>query len=288
MPDLVLKYKRLPFIYTCPIAYYKHLQITCVHCRHASYRAAASASDTDSTQRHVSTFFTTSHTTKYATSHSQQKAITKALVDDLIINCSLPLAFVEHPNFRHFMSIVDNRYTLPARSTVTSRVTQQADQVKLDVIANLGKAKTVNLTLDIWSDRRMRAYLGITGHYIRSAHPELCSSLLSCQRFCGSHTGERIAAEVLSVLDMYDIKQKVDYVITDNAANMRKALTTVLAYGDQEGEEELEEATVDNAELWEDIDENDQLEVNEAVAAHSSRERLSCLITRCTWLLVMD
>ena len=133
MPDLVLKYKRLPFLYTCPIAYYKHLQITCVHCRHASYRAAASASDTDSTQRHVSTFFTTSHTTKYATSHSQQKAITKALVDDLIINCSLPLAFVEHPNFRHFMSIVDNRYfASPQHSHIACHSTSRSSEVGCD------------------------------------------------------------------------------------------------------------------------------------------------------------
>jgi len=57
------------------------------------------ANDTETTQRQVTTFFTTNNTAKYATSHSQQKAISKALVEDLIVNCSLPLAMVEHPNF---------------------------------------------------------------------------------------------------------------------------------------------------------------------------------------------
>jgi len=50
------------------------------------------------------------------------------------------------------MSIVDSRYTLPARSTVTGRLGQEADQVQKGLIENLNKAKTVNLTLDIWSD----------------------------------------------------------------------------------------------------------------------------------------
>jgi len=76
--------------------------------------------------------------------------------------------------------------------------------------------------------------------------------------------------------DVYEIKQKVDYVITDNAANMRKALTTVLADGIDEVDEEAEEASVENAELWEDTDENDQSEIDEAVATHARKERLSC------------
>ena len=122
----------------------------------------------------------------------------------------------------------------------------------------------------------MRAYIGITGHYTQSGHPQLCSSLLSCARFSGSHTGEQIAAEVTSVLDMYQVKIKVDFVITDNAANMRKALIAVLAHGDEEVGEDSEEAAVDNPELWQDTDQIDHVEIDEAVAVHSRRERLSC------------
>ena len=71
----------------------------------------------------------------------------------------------------------------------------------------------------------MRAYLGITGHYTQLGHPQLCSSLLSCVRFSGSHTGERIAAKVVRVLDLYQVKTKVDIVITvPQCPNMCKAL----------------------------------------------------------------
>lgn len=99
--------------------------------------------------------------------------------------------------------------------------------------------KMVNLTLDICSDRRMRAHLGmtaLTGHYIVPGRPQLCSSLLSCERFSGSHTGDRIAAEVSSVLDHNQVKTKVDYIIINNAANMSKTMTTVLAHCQEESD----------------------------------------------------
>ena len=75
---------------------------------------------------------------------------------------------------------------------------------------------------------------------------------------------------------MYQVKIKVDFVITDNAANMRKALTAVLAHGDEQGGEEIDEAAVDNPELWQDTDQIDHVEIDEAVAVHSRRERLLC------------
>ena len=71
--------------------------------------------------------------------------------------------------------------------------------------------------LDIWSDRRMRAFLGITAHYMAAADT-LQSSLLSCVKFTGSHSGQGIAGEIETVLDYYQLKQKIDFVMTDNAA----------------------------------------------------------------------
>ena len=125
----------------------------------------------------------------------------------------------------------------------------------------------------------MRAYLGVTGHYMEPGHLQLRSSLLSCERFCGSHTGERIAAELVAVLALFKLEMKVDYFITDNAANMRKALTTVLAHCDEEYGEQLgkaDEAALENTELWQDIDEVDNAEINELLTSKSRNERLSC------------
>jgi hypothetical protein len=225
------------------------------------------------------------HTARYSSSHSQQKAITTALIQDLIIDSSMPLSVVESESFRHFLSVVDSRYSPPARSTVSSHLGCMAEDVRQQITDRLVHVRSVNLTLDIWSDRRMRSYLGITAHYVLSSSekPELSSSVLACSRFSGSHTGERIAAELESILDLYDIKQKIDYIITDNAANMKKALTIVLynmddASNDGSADDEAHdpEAAIDNPEMWQDVDETDQHVILETVNASCKRERLSC------------
>lgn len=76
---------------------------------------------------------------------------------------------------------------------------------------------------------------------------------------------------VVSVLDQYQVETKVDFVITDNAANMRKALTGVLGNGDEEvGKGEL------TSNCRQGDDQTDCVEIDETVAEHSHREGLSC------------
>ena len=104
---------------------------------------------------------------------------------------------------------------------------------------------------------------------------ELSSSLLTCSRFSGSHTGDHIAAEVESTLDLHDIKHNIDYVLTDNAANMKKAMTIAIYRMEncEEGDAEYE-AVIDNPEIWQDIDDTDQREMT--VNAHCRKKRLAC------------
>jgi len=176
------------------------------------------------------------------------------------------------------MSIVDSQYNPPSWSTVTSYLGRMAEDVQRQLSEKLAAVQSVNLTLDIWSDRRMRAYLGVTAHYVVHGMHELSSSLLACSRFSGSHTGDRVAAELESTLDMYDIKHKIDYVVTDNAANMKKAMTIAL-YGMEnckEGDAD-DEAAIDNPEIWQDVDDTDQHKI--------LREGECSLSERTTFLL---
>ena len=143
----------------------------------------------------------------------------------------------------------------------------------------LAAIQSVNPTLDIWSDRRMRAFFGVTAHYVENRMDELSSALLACKRFEGSHTGDRIAAELESILDLYDIKHKIDYVLTDNAANMKKAMTIALYSMENCAEgaaSAYDEDAIDNPDIWQDVDDTNQSEILEMVNAHCRKERLSC------------
>lgn len=131
----------------------------------------------DLNQPSISQFIESNPVSLYNCNHPQ-RAITNSILSDLIVNCNMPLSIIEHQSFQHFLSIMDSPLS---RRTVTS---------KLDSLV----ADNVSVTVDIWSDRRMRGFLGVTAHWINIEDDrlELKSQLLACNRFKGSHTGERV------------------------------------------------------------------------------------------------
>ena len=86
-------------------------------------------------------------------------------------------------------------------------------------------SEQISVTLDIWTDRQMRAFLGVTDHYIENF--ELKNTVLACRRFSGSHTGENILNQFEDILDSFSIKDKVHIAVTDNASNMKKVFRLI-------------------------------------------------------------
>ena len=105
-----------------------------------------------------------------------------------------------------------------ARSTLTSKVLPQlrAEGTK-KVMDLLSQHSNISLTTDIWTDRTMHSYLGVTAH-IMGTNPKtgrygLSSVLLTCQHFRGRHTGERIAQAFDSIVEDYNIGAKVSWAV---------------------------------------------------------------------------
>lgn len=123
--------------------------------------------------------------------HPRQRIITESIVNDLVIGCNLPLSLIEHPNFRKFLSVTEERYNPVSRYTITRRVSDLALEKRTSIKSKLEKTDTLCVTVDIWTDRNMRGFLGVTAHFmeIDRSNPRLQTVLLSCERFTGSHTG---------------------------------------------------------------------------------------------------
>lgn len=212
----------------------------------------------------------------YSHGHPRQKAITESIIQDLIISCNLPLSLIDKPAFKNFMSVVEERYCPASRSTVTRRLSELAADKESKIKSKLEKTDNVSVTVDIWTDRSMRGFLGVTAHFmeIEKNNPSLQTVLLSCERFTGSHTGERISEKFEEICDNFNIKHKLDYIICDNAANMRKAFTVCFPSAttteSDDGDEDLE-----NSNLWEDISENFQDDV-ETIQSSCRQQRLQC------------
>ena len=80
----------------------------------------------------------------------------------------------------------------------------------------------------------MRSYLGIMQQHISTDNSILHISLFCCSSFTGFHNGECTAGETEAVFVMHCIKQKVDYKITDSAANTHEAFINI--GGNSDGE----------------------------------------------------
>ena len=76
--------------------------------------------------------------------------------------------------------------------------------------------------MDIWCDRRGKAFSGVTGHF-GDVDFKPQAVLLRFVGLKGKHTAENIRNVTKDILDELDISRKIYRVITDNGSNMIKA-----------------------------------------------------------------
>jgi len=109
--------------------------------------------------------------------------------------------------------------------------------------AILQESDNISVTLDMWSNRQMKGFLGITGHFIHDWSMQ--SVMLGCQRFRGQHSADNISNAYDEVTASYDLTGKVSNVITDNASNMLKAFRLPGFNTEPDSDEEDESEAVD-------------------------------------------
>ena len=121
------------------------------------------------------------------------------------------------------MQTAEPRYTVPSRKHLTTQLIQdKASQIEQNMRQRLAEARSVCVTVDMWTNRQIRSYLGMTGYFVDDW--TLKSSILSCTRFNGRHTADNIYTHYDEIIRIFDI-QKVSHIIPDSAANMIKAFS---------------------------------------------------------------
>lgn len=131
---------------------------------------------------------------------------------------------VEDFGFRKFVNDLNPNYQLPSRRTITDTYLTAAYEQRLEEVEiELAWAKAVTLTTDSWTSRNTESFLGVTAHYLKNDY-ELNSVLLGCVSFKGSHTGTYYATKISELLKKWNLDDKILMVISDNAANIKKAI----------------------------------------------------------------
>ena len=231
----------------------------------------------DESQPTVSGFFKPRSSQGYSQSNPDQMKKTASFVDNISVGCGLPLSIVENPHFVAFCTDMDPMFHLPSCSHLSRQLLPSAVSRKVSAVqSKLQSARFVSLTLDIWTDRRCHSFLAATVHsFVRC---EVTSMLLSFVSFKGSHTGQRIAAEIDRIVEQNKLTGKVIHLVTDNASNMKKAVDVFKAFQvSAEEDEDVDDNTsgidddadqltsVDDDTVWQDLDSADDQLVEQAM-----------------------
>ncbi|XP_022904565.2 E3 SUMO-protein ligase ZBED1-like [Onthophagus taurus] len=134
------------------------------------------------------------------------------------------LLFMICTHAKHVFKVVAPQYKLPSISTITRWVDERYDCLSKLYSNKLKEVQNITLTTDIWSDSmQMRSFLGVTAHF--GINTEIHSITLGVYELDNRHTLEYISEKILNTCMEWGIeKEKVSAVVTDNAANMVKAI----------------------------------------------------------------
>lgn len=104
---------------------------------------------------------------KWAKVDSRQQLFTRSLVSVFASNPYVPLSLLDNPEFRQLLTDMQPGFNIPSRKTLTSSLLPERQALIHNNIKHLlQSAISVCLTIDLWSNRRMRSFIGITGHCI--------------------------------------------------------------------------------------------------------------------------
>lgn len=71
------------------------------------------------------------------------------------------------------------------RRSVATDVNREFMEIHTKLRNDLSSAASCSITVDIWSDRKLRSFLGVTVHYITESSSDLKTNLLCCLRIKG-------------------------------------------------------------------------------------------------------
>ncbi len=170
----------------------------------------------------------------------------------------MPLSVVESRSFRTFVRCLDPRYRVPSRKQFSSVLLKRHyNQLMTIVKDSMKHATRLSITMDMWTNRQMRSFTWITGHYIFNWKLE--SVLLACDRCRGRHTAEKIYQEYENTVLHFDIADKVRHIVTDTASNMVKAFK-LPSYENEKSREASGDSEFDSSDEEDNSDDDSFLE----------------------------
>ena len=134
-------------------------------------------------------------------------------------------SLVENEGFQFFMHKALPLYSLPCRKTFTNLLDGKYEGQVPKFKAQLSQYEYFTMTTDVWTEQHTnKSYLGVTIHYLDNI--DMQSTQLGVFPLEERHTAQYLEQILNQICTEWNLpKQKVIAVITDNAANIVKAVT---------------------------------------------------------------
>lgn len=150
-------------------------------------------------------------------------ALVKMIAQDI-----QPISIVEDKGFAKFCQILNSNYVLPSRRTL-SKVLLPAlfNDVQEKLSRKLEGVNWLSITTDLWTSINTSCYLAVTIHFWDEESSIPQSFILDCLRIGGRHTAQRLGEELRQILIEHGVMSKVVVGVTDNGANIVRALREI-------------------------------------------------------------
>ena len=149
------------------------------------------------------------------------------LLVELFCKEAQPFRVVESQAFKAFVHELDPRYVLPSRHTLSGKLVPDLhSEVRQTIVSEVQKSTTQAITTDMWTSVNNESYMGVTAHWLDEAFHSH-NACLAVKPVLGSHTADFITAELNTVIDDWQLRRSSLHIVTDNAANVRKAVSQV-------------------------------------------------------------
>ncbi|XP_044749613.1 zinc finger BED domain-containing protein 6-like [Coccinella septempunctata] len=134
-----------------------------------------------------------------------------------------PFSIVEERGFKKLCRWIPG-YELPTQETLSNSImTEQYSKLHEKVYRQLTtEVKSICLTAEMWTSLKTESYLALIGHYLNEELDQKTLLLGCCQLPDTSSTN--IAEAIGKLVDKYHLRSKVNFIITDNASNIVRAV----------------------------------------------------------------
>lgn len=161
--------------------------------------------------------------------HILRKSLKKTVVTEAIVSLivvhNLPFRLVEAVEFHTLCKSLNPEAAvdvISSHSTIREHIFKSWVVHKDIIRKRLQSAlSTIHISLDVWTSPNKKLFLGICSHFVDRETEQLSKALLGLPAIPSHHASTQHDA-LLSLLEDYDIKQKLGAIISDNASSNDK------------------------------------------------------------------